>query len=226
MSVPPFRSTGSPSASLPGLGAAQPESHESSVPIVCPHGRATLAAMAMPNCSAGPDWVGGQSRQAARLEARRRDTASRRCKSRYALAGPKAFNLSAVNHSLLIFVHVAKTGGSTVTAAMSMYVASPSSIPCVRLAQRGCDRTDAWRRRHIFLAFHDGRRVFGPAITPQLPALRSLYRRSGGRLVVWTNVRQVIGRTFSHYYMVRALLCVFRRAPLHLTRVAADCLQP
>ena len=75
-----------------------------------------------------------------------------------------------------------------------------SSIPCVDGQITACDRSDSWRHRHSFVAFHDGRRGFN-AIAPHLESLREKYRASGGRLLVWTNVREVLPRTFSAYYM-------------------------
>jgi hypothetical protein len=124
-----------------------------------------------------------------------------RCDSRYAPPRRSIFNLSTHNHSLMLFVHIAKTAGSTITQTLARYRAKLHDVPCVSPNQLSCDRTDAWRERHLFLEFHDGRRIFGPQVLPLLDALRERYQRSGGRVLLWTTMRPVIPRTFSHFYM-------------------------
>lgn len=114
---------------------------------------------------------------------------------------------------------------------MHRFAARTSAIPCVAGSDlRDCDSTSAWRRRHLFLSFHDGRRFFGPRLVALLPKLREKYLASvsldlgalthastidsnnqpptlrvslpqGGRMLVWSNVRDVLPRTFSQYYM-------------------------
>ena len=93
-------------------------------------------------------------------------------------ASPPLFNLSHVNHSLLLFVHVAKTAGSTTRRQLHRFAARTSAIPCVEGLRQDCDRTSAWKRRHLFLSFHDGRRTFGPKLVALLPKLREKYAAS------------------------------------------------
>jgi hypothetical protein len=127
-----------------------------------------------------------------------------KCKGPYGLSlfqQQSILNLSNVNHSLLLYVHIAKTAGSTMARALSKYRGQLREIPCVAGANFTCDQTERWRRRHLFLEFHDGRRAFGPHVWPILSALREKYRLSGGRVLLWTTLRPVIPRTFSHFYM-------------------------
>lgn len=105
------------------------------------------------------------------------------------------------NHSLLLFIHIAKTAGTLTTATLRRYKAKLAAVPCVSPLQLACDSSDAWQHRHLYLEFHDGQRVFGPRVAPLLPALRRRYRESGGRVLLWMSVRPVLPRSFSHFYM-------------------------
>lgn len=115
----------------------------------------------------------------------------------------QSYAFEPANHSLLIFLHVPKTSGTTVRASLGDIASPAKGISCVAGMQFQCDRSDDWRKKHRFLEFeslHD-QQFFEKDVAPHLDALRAKYVASGGRVVVWMNMRDPIERAFSDYYM-------------------------
>ena len=164
------------------------------------------------------------------------------CYTNFSLSVPAGSVVDARGPALLLFVHISKTGGTSIMTWLDRLVRPPARLTAsFRYGRPSClfglfperfprdqwkprcgsaERPD-WRTSRFAFEFHTwSSGIFLRRVVPQLEWLRSQYAERGGNIVVCTLLREPISHLLSYYTHLPPTDAATRRVlPLTIDRV-------